>query len=55
MNDMITQMLSILDTKDVKTMRIIFKMFLNLDGFVKCSEVSKIPRISTFGNSGFEP
>ena len=36
MHDSKTQMLSILNTKDYKTMREIFKMFHNPDGFWKC-------------------
>ena len=33
-------------------MRELFKMFLNLDVFGKCSSVSRIPRIPALGSSG---
>ena len=38
-------------TAQHETMRELFKMFLNLDGFEKCSSVSRIPRIPALGNS----
>jgi hypothetical protein len=34
-----------------ETMHELFKMFLNIDGFGKCSSVSRITRIPAFGSS----
>ena len=41
----------ILGIKGARTLRELFKLFLNLDGCWKCSSVSRIPRLPVFGNS----